>query len=75
MSNTKVSNQFRSKASPEAAASVSGDASPREAVLGHKSPAMTYWQGVAAAGRAAKPAAEAKERQTPGQRPVAWAKP
>jgi hypothetical protein len=75
MSDNKVSKHLQSNAPPETKASVSGGASSQQVVLSRKSPAMAYWQGVAAAGRAAKPLDEARERQTPGQRSVVWARP
>ena len=75
MSDTKVSEQLRSNAPPKTEASASGGVDSQKMVLNRRSPAMAYWQGVAAAGRAAKPLDEARERQTPRQRPVAWAKP
>lgn len=75
MSDTKVSKQLQSNAPPKPEASASGGTGSQEMVLNRRSSAMAYWQGVAAAGRAAKPLDEARERQTPRQRPVAWAKP
>lgn len=75
MSDAKVSKQLQSNVPPKTEAPASGGAGSQGMVLNRRSPAMAYWQGVAAAGRAAKPAVETRERQTHGQRPVAWVKP
>lgn len=68
MSDTKNSNQSRDTAPRRAEASVAAGASPSNPAPGQASVATQYWQGLAAAGRAAKPtAASSAEAITPGR--------
>lgn len=63
MSDTKGSNQSRNPAPRRAKASASASAGTQQLAQGQASAATQYWQGVAAAGRAAMPAAA----MTPGR--------
>ena len=57
MSDTKGSNPSRDTAPRRAEASAAAGASSSKLAQGQASAATQYWQGVATAGRAAKPAA------------------
>jgi len=57
MSDTKGSNPSRDTAQRRAEASASAGPSSSKPAQGQASAATQYWQGVAAAGRGAKPAA------------------
>lgn len=66
MSDTEGSNQSRDPAPHRAEASAAAGAGTQQPAQGRSSAATQYWQGVAAAGRAAKPAASASaEAATP----------
>ncbi|WP_424138466.1 hypothetical protein [Roseomonas chloroacetimidivorans] len=68
MSDTKGSNQSRDTAPRRAEASAAAGASSARPAPGQASAATQYWQGVAAAGRVAKPAAApSTEAATPGR--------
>lgn len=62
MSNTKSSSPSRDPAPRQAGTPATASAITQQPVQGQVSAATQYWQGVAAAGRAAKPA----EAETPG---------
>lgn len=74
MSDTKGSNQSGDPAPRQAEASAADGANAQQPAQGQTSAATRYWQGVAAAGRAAKPAAAtpaegAKPWRRRGERP------
>jgi hypothetical protein len=64
MYGTKGSDQFGDPVSRQAKASVSPDASTQQTAEGRSSAATEYWQGVAPAGRTAKPAAASAAETT-----------
>jgi hypothetical protein len=67
MSDTKSSSPSRDPVPREAEAPAAASASTQQPVQGQVSAATQYWQGIAAAGRAAKPAAATPaEAATPG---------
>ena len=68
MADTKRPNQPHDPATRRAEAPAVADASTQRPAQEQASAATQYWQGVAAAGRAAKPAATAPaETATPGR--------
>jgi hypothetical protein len=72
MSDPKGSKQSRDRAPRRAGASAAADASTQQPVEGRSSAATQYWQNVAAAGRATKPAgAPQADAATPGRQRVA----
>jgi hypothetical protein len=75
MADAKGSSQSRDAVFRRAEAPTTANSSTQQSVQERSSAATQYWQRVAAAGRAAKPAEEARSRQMPAQRPSARAKP
>jgi hypothetical protein len=67
MSDTRGSNQSRDPAPRRAEASATAGAGNQQAPQERTSAATQYWQGVAAAGRAAKPAAAQAEATPPAR--------
>jgi hypothetical protein len=75
MSDTKGSDQSRDAVSRLPEAPTPSDSSAQQSAQGRSSVATQYWQRVAAAGQAAKPAEEGRQHHMPAQRPSARAKP